>query len=115
MSANTSGPIASTAWVMMRVDTSSLTTGGTPRLYCSTCSTPSGASSDEIASRTISSSVSQVSRLAVRNVPASVPIWGIALAATPALTAPHTITVECRGSMRRDSTPGTPVISVPNP
>ncbi len=46
-------------------------------------------------------------------VPASVPVCGIALAATPALTAPHTITVLLRGSMRRDSTPGRPVITVP--
>ena len=69
---------------------------------------PSGASSDETISRTIDSSVTQVSRLAVRMVPASVPVCGIALAATPALTAPHTMTVLLRGSMRRDSTPGTP-------
>ena len=33
----------------------------------------------------------------------------------PALTAPHTITVLVRGSMRRDSTPGSPVINVPSP
>ncbi len=58
---------------------------------------------------------SQVSRLAVRIVPASAPVCGIALAAAPALTAPHTITVLLRGSMRRDSTPGRPVISVPIP
>ena len=58
---------------------------------------------------------SQVSRLAVRIVPASVPLCGMALAATPALTAPHTITVLWRGSIRRDSTPGTPVIRVPSP
>ena len=38
-----------------------------------------------------------------------------ARAATPALTAPQTITVPFRGSIRRDSTPGTPVISVPRP
>ena len=76
---------------------------------------PSGASSAETVSRTIDSSVSQVSRLAVRTVPASMPVCGIALAATPALTAPHTITVLVRGSMRRDSTPGSPVISVPSP
>ena len=48
-------------------------------------------------------------------VPASMPVCGMALAATPALTAPHTITVLVRGSMRRDSTPGSPVISVPSP
>ena len=99
----------------MRVEISSLTTGGTPRRYCTLCSMPSGANSDETISRTIDSSVSQVSRLAVRMVPASVPVCGIALAATPALTAPHTITVLLRGSMRRDSTPGNPVISVPSP
>ena len=75
----------------------------------------SGANSDETASRTIDSSVSQVSRLAVRIVPARVPVCGIALAAVPALTAPHTITVLLRGSMRRDRIPGTPVISVPIP
>jgi hypothetical protein len=46
-------------------------------------------------------------------VPAMEPDCGIALAATPAFTAPHTITVLCRGSTRRDSTPGTPVMSVP--
>ena len=40
---------------------------------------------------------------------------GMALAATPALTAPHTNTVLLRGSMRRDSTPGSPVMSVPSP
>ena len=78
------------------------------------CSTPSGASSEVTVSPTIDSKVSQVSRLAVRTVPASVPVCGMALAATPALTAPHTITVLLRGSMRRDSTPGTPVISVPS-
>ena len=76
---------------------------------------PSGASSDETISCTIGSSDSQVSRLAVRIVPASVPDCGMALAATPALTAPHTITVLLRGSMRRDSTPGNPVMSVPSP
>ena len=68
-----------------------------------------------IVSRTMASSVSQVSRLAVRTVPASMPVCGMALAATPALTAPHTITVLVRGSMRRDSTPGSPVINVPSP
>ena len=57
----------------------------------------------------------QVSLLAVRTVPASVPVCGMALAATPALAAPHTITVECRGSIRRDSTPGNPVMTVPIP
>ena len=31
VSASTSGPIASIAWVRMRVEISSLTTGGTPR------------------------------------------------------------------------------------
>ena len=63
----------------------------------------------------MSSSSSQVSRLAVRTVPDKIPVCGIALAATPALTAPHTITVDVRGSMRRDSTPGSPVITVPSP
>jgi hypothetical protein len=63
----------------------------------------------------MSSRVSQVSRLAVRMVPASVPVCGIALAAVPELTAPHTITVLLRGSMRRDKIPGTPVINVPIP
>ena len=43
------------------------------------------------------------------------PVCGMALAATPALTAPHTITVLVRGSMRRDSTPGRPVISGAEP
>jgi hypothetical protein len=38
----------------------------------------------------------------------------MALAATPALTAPHTMTVLWRGSSRRDNTPGTPVIRVPS-
>jgi hypothetical protein len=38
----------------------------------------------------------------------------MALAATPALTAPHTMTVLKRGSTRRDNTPGTPVIRVPS-
>ncbi|CNM87320.1 Uncharacterised protein [Mycobacterium tuberculosis] len=54
-------------------------------------------------------------RLAVRTVPASTPVCGMALGATPAFTAPHTNTVLLRGSMRRDSTPGSPVISVPSP
>ena len=103
------------ACVMIWVQRSSLTTGGTPRRYCSECSMPSGASRPETISRTRSSIASQVSRLAVRTVPASVPVCGIALAATPALAAPHTITVLCRGSTRRDSTPGSPVIRVPMP
>ena len=47
-------------------------------------------------------------------VPATLPVCGIAFAATPALTAPHTMTVLLRGSTRRDSTPGTPVIRVPS-
>ena len=34
----------------------------------------------------------------------------MALAALPALAAPHTITVPDRGSTRRESTPGSPVI-----
>ena len=58
---------------------------------------------------------SQASRLAVRTVPASVPLCGMALAATPPLTAPQTITVLCRGSIRRDRMPGTPVMRVPSP
>lgn len=99
----------------MRVETSSLTTGGTPRRYCSVCSMASGASSPATVSRMISSSPTQVCRLAVRTVPASTPVCGMALAATPALTAPHTSTVPLRGSMRRDKTPGRPVISVPSP
>ena len=115
VSASASGPMASIAWVTIWVQRSSLTTGGTPRRYCSECSMPSGASRPETISRTTSSITSQVSRLAVRTVPARVPLCGMALAATPALAAPHTITVLCRGSMRRDSTPGSPVISVPMP
>jgi hypothetical protein len=75
----------------------------------------SGDSNASTVSRTISSRATQVCRLAVRTVPDNTPDWGIALAATPALTAPHTSTVLLRGSMRRDSTPGSPVISVPRP
>jgi hypothetical protein len=100
---------------MIWVERSSLTTGGTPRRYCSECSMPSGANRPETVSRTRLSISSQVSRLAVRTVPARVPICGMALAATPALAAPQTITVPCRGSIRRDSTPGSPVITVPIP
>ena len=40
------------ACVRMRVEISSLTTGGTPRRYCTLYSTFSGASSDETISRT---------------------------------------------------------------
>lgn len=57
---------------------------------------------------------SQLSRSAVRTVPASDPVCGIAFGAEPALTAPQTITVLSRGSTRRDSTPGSPVIKVPS-
>ncbi len=98
----------------MRVEISSLTTGGTPRRYCTLYSTFRGASSDETISPTRSSIATQASRLAVRMVPATEPVCGMALAATPALTAPHTMTVLWRGSSRRDNTPGTPVIRVPS-
>src|ERR1700757_4090523 len=115
VSASTSGPTASIACIKMRVEISSFTTGGTPRRYCSECSIPNGASSDATVSPTIDSSVCHVSWLAVRIVPDSVPFCGIAFGATPAFTAPQTITVLLRGSIRRDSTPGRPVISVPMP
>lgn len=51
----------------------------------------------------------------VRTVPASIPGTRIAFGAFPALTAPHTMTVPVRGSMRRLSMPGKPVMTVPRP
>lgn len=75
----------------------------------------SGASSPAITSRTVSSSVIHTSRLPVRTVPANEPICGMALAAWPALTAPHTMTVPALGSIRRLNTPGNPVMTVPSP
>ena len=48
-----------------------------------------------------------------RSVPRSRPDIGIALAARPASTEPHTIDSAARGSTRRDSTPGRSVISRP--
>ncbi|COX46642.1 Uncharacterised protein [Mycobacterium tuberculosis] len=79
------------------------------------CSIANGNSNAEMAWRTSSSRSTQVCRLAVRTVPDRTPVCGMALAAIPALTAPHTSTVLLRGSMRRDSTPGSPVTSVPSP
>ena len=66
-----------------------------------------------MSSRTRSSARCQASALSIRTVPRSVPSRGMALAVAPAPTAPHTRDMACRGSARRDSRPGTSVITRP--
>ena len=66
-----------------------------------------------MSSRTSGSAASQASWPKTLSVPRSRPDVGIALAARPASAAPHTIDSAARGSMRRESTPGSSVISRP--
>ena len=102
-----SGPTAAIAASRrMPALTASFTTGGTPRTWSRTYPTPVGASTDATSERSLASTSFHVAWSAVRRVPRRTPLRGMALAAWPASTAPHTSTVPERGSTWRVNSRG---------
>ena len=105
--------VARTARASSSTLETSLSTGGTLRVYVTVAATPYGARIPCTSSSTRAGASSQAELSRQRTVPSSSPACGMALATRPAAIRPQTTLSDARGSTRRDRAPGMPITSWP--